>query len=118
MDTATLTWEEETKVRAEEDRGKVPAEVVMEAEKPETKLEPLIVKVVATLEVTEVGEMEEMVGAGGGVVEVPVLSPYCTIGLPSMIAPLSGFEALKPSVIFGIKAPEFFGEVPIAKAGV
>ena len=66
METATLTWEELTKVRAEEDRGKVPAEVVIEAEKPETKLEPLIVRVVATLEVTEVGEMEEIVGAGAG----------------------------------------------------
>ena len=44
----------------------MPAEVVIEAEKPETKLEPLIVRVVATLEVTEVGEMEEMTGTGAG----------------------------------------------------
>ena len=48
--------------------------------KPEVKLEPLIVKVVATLEVTLVGEMEEMVGAGagggvGGVVEGGVGEP-------------------------------------------
>ena len=67
MVTWAMTWEEEIKVKAAEERGKVPAGVVTEAVKPEAKLEPLTVRVVAMVEVTEEGEMEVMVGVGVGV---------------------------------------------------